>query len=226
MDTKNQVLDDYRVGPARAGLDASLQSSGVRFTGAVQRSWGSRRPVNAGLLALSILQGDVRRRLLGDWMESGGGTASYFAADADSLLDFIAEQLPDPSPELALCRVEQLTLRAASRASDFEAPDPALLEAQRAVRRACHAGVVLFPGGSRLILSKLLPFEPLASGSRDATPLVVAPGLEPLCRIASRAEYEIWTRLTRPTAVHTLVRNGGSLDVIGTLLRIGALEYP
>jgi hypothetical protein len=124
-----------------------------------------------------------------------------------------------------LCRVEQLTLRAARRASDFEAPDPALLEVQRAVRRACHAGVVLFPGGSKLILSKLLPFEPLAACSRDATPLVVAPGLEPLCRIASNAEYEIWTRLTRPTAMHSLVRNGGSLDVIGTLLRIGALEY-
>jgi hypothetical protein len=54
---------------------------------------------------------------------------------------------------------------------------------------------------------------------------MVAPGLQPPCRIASHAEYEIWTRLTRPTAVHTLVRNGGSLDVIGTLLRIGALEY-
>jgi hypothetical protein len=223
--TKNQVLGDYRVGPARVGLDASLQSAGIRFTGAVQRSWGSRRPVNAGLLALSILQGDVRRRLLGDWMQSGSGTASFFAADTDSLLDFIVEQLPDPSPELALCRVEQLTLRAARRASDFEAPDPALLEAQRAVRRTCHAGVVLFRGGSKLILSKLLPFEPLAACSRDVTPLVVAPGLQPLCRIASHPEYEIWTRLTRPAAVHTLVRNGGSLDAIGTLLRIGALEY-
>jgi hypothetical protein len=223
--TKNQVLGDYRVGPARSGLDASLQSAGVQFTGAVHRSWGSRRPVNAGLLALSILQGDVRRRLLGDWMESGGGSASLFAADADSLLDFIAEQLPDPSPELALCRIEQLTLRASHRASAFEPPDPALLEAQCVVRRNCHAGVVLFPGGSKLILSKLLPFESLAACSREVTPLMVAPGLQPLCRIASRAEYEIWTRLTRPTAVHALVRNGGSLDVIGTLLRICALEY-
>jgi hypothetical protein len=51
------------------------------------------------------------------WMESGSGTASYFAAEADSLLDFIAEQLPDPSPERALCRVEQLTLRATQHAS-------------------------------------------------------------------------------------------------------------
>jgi len=33
-------------------------------------------------------------------MASGGGTASFFAAVADSLLDFIAEQLPDPSAEL------------------------------------------------------------------------------------------------------------------------------
>lgn len=206
-------------------MDASLRSTGVRCTAAVQRSWGTRRPVNAGLLALSTLQGDVRRGLLGAWMNSGGRTAAFFTAEADSLVDFIAEQLPDPSPELALCRVEQLTLRAAYRAGAFEAPDPASLNAQRVVQRACHAGVVLFPGGSELILSRLLPCEPLPARARELTPLLIAPGMQPLCRIASRPEHETWTRLIRPMAAHALVRNGGSLDVIGTLLRIGALEY-
>lgn len=209
----------------RAGLGASSRSAGVRFTAAVERSWGARRPVNAGLLALSTLQGDVRRRLLGAWMESGGGTASFFPAVADSLLDFIAEQLPDPSPELALCRVEQLTLHATQRASTFEAPDSALLEPQRVVRQARHAGVVLFPGGSDLILSKLLQREPLPPGLRNATPLIVAPGLRPLCRMASPPEHELWTRLAEPTAVHVLVRNGAAIEAIEAMLRIGALEY-
>src|SRR5260370_35852372 len=115
--TENQVLGNSWIHSERAGLGASSRSVGVQFTAAVERSWGARRPVNAGLLALSTLQGDVRRRLLGAWMESGGGTASFFPAVADSLLDFIAEQLPDHYPDLALCRVEQLTLRATHRAS-------------------------------------------------------------------------------------------------------------
>jgi len=210
---------------ARAGLDESPPSAGLRFTAAVQRSWGTRRPVNAGLLALSTLKGDVRRRLLGAWMESGGGTASFFAVEADSLLDFIAEQLPDHSPELALCRVEQLTLRATHRVRDFEAADPALFDRRRTVRRACHAGMVLFPGGHDLILSKLLKCEPLPVRSGSATPLLVAPGSRPLCRIASPAEHDIWSRLIHPMAVNVLMQNGSRTDAIEVMLRIGALEY-
>src|SRR5467141_2967 len=128
--TENLLLGNSWIRSERAGLGASSRNAGVRFTAAVERSWGARRPVNAGLLALSTLQGDVRRRLLGAWTESGGGTASFFAAVADSLPDFIAEQLPEPSPELALCRIEQLTLRATHRASAFEEPDSALLHPQ------------------------------------------------------------------------------------------------
>src|SRR5258708_3668642 len=225
VSTMNQVLGKSWIRSEPAGLGASSLNAGVRFTAAVERSWGARRPVNAGLLALSTLQGDVRRRLLGAWTESGGGTASFFATVADSLLDFIAEQLPDPSPELALCRVEQLTLRATHRASAFEAPDPALLNPQRVVRQAGYAGVVLFPAGSDLILSKLLQREPLAACSRSATPLLVAPGLQPLCRVASPAEYGVWTRLPQPTAVNALVLNGCPIEGIETMLRIGALEY-
>jgi len=223
--TKNQLLGTSWIHAKRAGLEASSRSAGVRFTAAVERSWGARRPVNAGLLTLSTLQGDIRRRLLDAWMQSGGGTASFFSTVADSLLDFIAEQLPDPSPELALCRVEQLTLRATHRASAVETPDPPLLDPQRVVRQACHAGVVLFPGGSDLILSKLLRREPLPAFPRNATPILVAPGLQPLCRIASPTEHQIWTRLTHPAAANTLVRSGCSIEAIETMHRIGALEY-
>ena len=225
MTTENLLLGNSWIRSERAGLGASSRNAGVRFTAAVERSWGARRPVNAGLLALSTLQGDVRRRLLGAWMESGGGTPSLFATEADSLLDFIAAQLPDPSPELALCRVEQLTLRATHRASSFEAPDRALLDPQRVVRQGRHAGVVLFPAGFDRILSKLLQREPLPAGSRNATPLLVAPGSQPLCRIASPPEYEIWTRLAQPAAVHVLVRSGAPIGAIEAMLRIGALEY-
>jgi hypothetical protein len=223
--TKNQHLGNSWIHSERAGLGVSPYSVGARFTTAVQRSWRDRRAVNAGLLALSTLQGDVRRRLLGAWMESGGGTPSLFATEADSLLDFIAAQLPDPSPELALCRVEQLTLRATHRASTFEAPGRALFDPQRVVRQGRHAGVVLFPAGFDPILSKLLQREPSWADSRNATPLLVAPGSQPLCRMASPTEYEIWSRLTQPAAVHVLVRSGAPIEAIEAMLRIGALEY-
>src|SRR5258708_8982912 len=108
VSTMNQVLGKSWIRSEPAGLGASSLNAGVRFTAAVERSWGARRPVNAGLLPLSTLQGDVRRRLLGAWTESGGGTASFFATVADSLLDFIAGQLPDPSPGLSLYPREQL----------------------------------------------------------------------------------------------------------------------
>lgn len=222
VNAKNQLLGNSWIRSERAGFGVSPRCAAARFSTAVQRSWRDRRAVNAGLLALSTLQGDVRRRLLGAWMESGGGTPSLLATEADSLLDFIAGQLPDSSPELALCRVEQLTLRATHRAGSFEAPDSALLDPQRVVRQARHAGVVLFPAGFDPILSKLLQREPLPAGSRHATPLLVAPGSQPLCRIASPPEYEIWTRLAQPAAVHVLVRRGAAIEA---MLRIGALEY-
>jgi hypothetical protein len=74
-------------------------------------------------------------------------------------------------------------------------------------------------------LSKLLQRVPLPACLRNATPLIVAPGLQPLCRIASPPEHEIWTRLAHPTAANALVRKGCPIEAIETMLRIGALEY-
>jgi len=222
---ENHLLSNSWIRSERAGLEASSRSAGVQFSAAVERSWAARRPVNAGLLALSTLQGDIRRRLLCAYVDSGGGTASFFAAVAESLLDFIAEQLPDPSPELALCRVEQLTLRATHRASAFETPDLASLDPRRPLRQGRHAGMVVFPRGCELILTKLLQREPPPAYSRNATPLLVAPGSQPLCRAASPAEHQIWTRLIHPTAANILVQNGCPIEAIETMHRIGALEY-
>jgi hypothetical protein len=209
----------------RECLDTLRQSAGIRFTAAVQRSWSARRAVNTGLLALSILQDDARRRLLATWINAGGGTSSFFASEADALLDFIAEQLPDPSPELAVCRFEQLTLRANKNASSFKAPDGALFGPQRIVRRAAHAGVVCLNGEPDFMLSTLLRQAPFPAFSLDTTALLVAPGSQPLCRSASAHESELWNRLSAPSAVADLLREGYPSEAIETMLHIGALEY-
>ena len=112
-------MQTYSLGvPERACFEALIYGSGFRFTSQVQHSWCARRALNEGLLTLSILRDDVRERLLADWSES-----------PDNLLDFIASQLPDPSAELAVCRFEQLAMRAYRAAATFKAvSDPSTKE--------------------------------------------------------------------------------------------------
>ncbi len=119
--------------PERACFAALIHGSGFRFTSQVQHSWCARRAVNEGLLTLSILHDDVRQTLLAAWTKS-----------ADNLLDFIARQLPDPSAELAVCRFEQLAMRAHRAATNFKAPDRALFDTRRALKRGESAGLAVF----------------------------------------------------------------------------------
>jgi hypothetical protein len=205
-------------------LEELPQSTGLRFRAALQHSWCARRAVNPGLLALSILRHEERRNLLNAWVASGGGTPSFFPAEADALLDCIAEQLPDPSPGLAMCRLEQLTLRANNHAISFKAREPAFLQLQRVIRRARHAGILLFDGEVEAILCTLLRRN-LPAPRSEATALLVAPGLRRLWRIATPLENDLWTRLSAPAAAMTLLQEGYPAAQIETLLYVGALEY-
>ena len=187
-------MNTFCLGDAeRTCFDALEHSSGFRFSSNVQYSWCARRPVNEGLLTLSVLRDDVRLRLLGAWMSS-----------RDTLLDFIARQLPDPSAELAVCRFEQLTLRAHIGAASFKSPDPACFDPRRVVQRALHAGVASF---------------------HDEPALLVAPGLKSLCRIASPHEKQLWARLASPSGADVLIQEGRPREVIEDMLHVGALEY-
>jgi hypothetical protein len=187
-------MNTYCLGDAeRTCFDALEHSSGFRFARNVQNSWCARRPVNEGLLTLSVLSDEVRLRLLGAWMSS-----------RDTLLDFIARQLPDPSAELAVCRFEQFTLLAHSRAASFRSPDPALLSPRRGLQRALHAGLAFF---------------------HDEPALLVAPGLKSLCRVASPEEIQLWERLATPSLAGVLLQEGQSLEASEDMLHVGALEY-
>jgi hypothetical protein len=201
----------------RACLEALPETAGFRFTVAVQRSWCARRAANAGLLALSVLPDETRRRLLDSWIDAGGGTSSFFAAEADALLDFIADQLPEHSPELSVCRLEQLILRANGHAAFYRPPARALFDVWRSVRRAPFAGVVHFHGLLQRGLQDTWP--------QDGTPLLVAPGLQALCRIALPHEAELWKGLEAPAPAAALVAQGCPRSVIETMLNVGALEY-
>jgi hypothetical protein len=212
-------------GEERACLEALPKTAGFRFTVAVQRSWCVRRAANAGLLALSILPDETRRQLLDTWIDAGGGTSSFFASEADALLDFIADQLPEHSPELAVCRLEQLILRANSHAAFFKSPDQAIFDVWRSVRRGSFAGVVDFHGRPDQVLNGLLRRGSQEGTPQDVTPVLVAPGLQALCRIALPHEAELWKGLEGPAPAAALVARGQPRGVIETMLNVGALEY-
>jgi hypothetical protein len=179
--------------PERACFAALIHGSGFHFTTQVQHSWCARRAVNEGLLTLSILRDDLRQSLLAAWTKS-----------ADNLLDFIAGQLPDPSAELTVCRFEQMALRAHRAAAAFKAPDRALFDPRRILKRGEDAGLAAFPEGRALL---------------------IAPGMPALCRIASPFEKRLWSRLETRCPAAALLGEGLPREALEGMLRIGALEY-
>ena len=185
-------MDTYCLDAAEhTGFEALNRGSGFTFSGQVQHSWCARRAVNEGLLTLSILRDDVRLTLLAGWMRS-----------ADSLLDFIAQRLPDPSAELAVCRFEQLTLRAHQAARSFQAPACTAIDSRQVLQRSDAAGMALFQEGPTLL---------------------VAPGLSSLYRVASAQERRLWLRLATPAAAAALIEECFPQATIMAMLRTGAL---
>ncbi|MFY9727185.1 MAG: hypothetical protein WB579_06640 [Bryobacteraceae bacterium] len=210
----------------RSSIEALRLSAGYRFTVGVQRSWCVGRAERAGYLTLSILPEDLRRRLLDDWTEAGGGTSSFFAAEADAFLDFIASRLPHSSHELTACRFEQATLRANEQAIGYTPPDPDLLQAtQCALRRGRHAGLVAFYGEPHAIIEALVQHRALPPLSAAATAILFAPGLERLWRVASSRESALWEKLAVPVGFGSLLRDGYRRDDIAAMLRMGFVEF-
>jgi hypothetical protein len=210
----------------RSYIEMLSQSAGFRFTVDVQRSWCVGRAMNAGTLTLSILTEDVRRPLLEAWTKCGGGTSSFFAAEADAFFDFIAVRLHDPSHELTACRFEQATLRANKKAAIFISPKLVQLGAPGcALRRGLYAGMVLFHGDPGTILDALLTGKPLPPISREISPILLSPGLDRLWRLATTIEVKLWDRLSEPSPFAALLQEGFHRDAIESMLRIGALEY-
>jgi len=211
----------------RSCLQAMTQSSAYRFTVAVQRSWCVGRAKRAGQLTLSILPAATRRRLLDEWIDAGGGTSSFAAAETDALLNFVANRLPDPSHELTICRFEQATVRANEGAMTFTAPAPIVPAASPCVvRRGRHAGLAAFHAEPHQILA--VPWDRKSLPPVLPEPKVImlfGPGFEQLCRPASAGDMALWERLTAAVEVPTLWREGHRRDDVETLLRAGVVEY-
>ena len=104
-------------------IDRIVESAGFRFTRRVQRSWCRGRVASVARLTLSALPPEQAQKLLGDWIEMGGGTASHTAAEAGAFLEFIARDLPDPSHARTICRMEQ-AISSERSGNRFRVPGP------------------------------------------------------------------------------------------------------
>jgi hypothetical protein len=202
-----------------------ISSDGFRFTAAVQRSWCTGRASKGARLTLSILPAGLARRLLEGWVRSGGGTSSFFAAEADAFLDFIAARLPEPSHALTICRVEQATLRASNGLLEWTAPGIAsAIERGCWLRRSRHAALVPFFAEPCKVLAALegglLP--PLSGATAW---VLFAPGMAGLFRLCAQQERGLWQRLTSPTRINSLLAEGYCRKQLKDLLECGVLEF-
>ena len=205
-------------------LQRVIESEGFRATMNIQRSWCEARSANGAQLTLSALPREQRRRLVKAWVDGGGGTNSFFAAEAKAFLEFIEPRLAGPSHALSLCRLEQAVLLAEAVAAGFMAPDPtALDDAAAALRRGRHAALVgLFAEPDELLaaIQSQRPLPPLAACEQF---LLVAPGVHGLARLAEAPDIALWQSLGGPWTIGHLLRrhDRGSIE---TLWREGAIE--
>jgi len=208
----------------RRSLQRLIESDGFRTTMNIQRSWCEARSANGAQLTLSALPREQQRRLVKEWVDGGGGTNSFFAAEAEAFLAFIGERLSGPSHALSLCYLEQAVLRAEAVSVGFAAPDPSALD-----EPACRIGtgrhaamVALFAEASELLtaIRGECSLPPLSDNEQF---LLVAPGVRGLARPAEAAEIALWQSLGAPQAVARLLlqHDRGSIE---TLWREGAIE--
>jgi hypothetical protein len=211
-------------------LEAVPDSAGFRFTLKVQRSWCRGRAAKGARLTLSILDVDLRQRLLDTWVASGGGAASVLTAEADAFLDFIASHLPDPSHALTICRLEQATLRA-SEGTAVLLTQPLPRDGGQCTRIGIsagrHAALVHFYADADQLFA--------AMAARSALPpvtaapfvsILFAPGLDGLSRVATADDIALWNRLhtSTPPTLAELLEEGHAFETIETLAAAGALD--
>ena len=228
----------------RGGGTAATDDAGLRFTMHVQRSWCRGRAAKGARLTLSILDVDVRQRLLDTWVAAGGGTASVLTAEADAFLDFIASHLPAPSHALTICRLEQATLRASEGTATFSPRAAAAVSAVAAqssrrdgrsvrVEIGRYAALVDFHADPDRLLAELAAIGSVSTALPPVTAepvvsILFAPGLDDLSRVATADEIALWNRLRTqaplPSPVNALLDEGHALETIDALAAVGAIE--
>jgi hypothetical protein len=208
-----------------AELGSLVHSTGFRFTRRVQRSWCTARTISTAQLTLSLLPVEQRRQLVAGWVEAGGGKSFDPTSEAEAFLECVARHLTDPSHAMSVCRMEQAAYRASEVALRFRPPDLSLLDHPTVMLRAGKgAEMVRFYAEPQALFDAITANEPLPPLSDRPFPVLFAPGLPKLYRVASNEEVTIWERLARPIAMRPLTLDRHQRHAIEQFFNIGAAE--
>jgi hypothetical protein len=189
------------------------RSAGFRFTMKVRRSWCEGRSTIAAREVLTLLPEEDRQRLVGEYVDQGGGLEWFLATESEKIMAFLAPRLPDPSHALTLCRMAQALAVARLGAATFI--PPRLRSGMARVDRGAHASLVWFHADPAAVMIALKSGEAPPVGPPDH-PVVFAPGAPGLFRPATEAEAELWARLPADDPPPALA---------APLLQEGALTY-
>ena len=206
-----------------ASLGELRSSPGLQFTILVQRSWCSGRTSKAAHFTLSILPENLRLSLLKAWVDAGGGTMSFIAAEAAAFLNFLSEQLATRPHERSVCEFEMAALRVAEGVAAFQPPEFSAVNFKTPIRRGRYASVVKFRGNPNTVLKAMVERQTVAISGAE-TALIFGPGLTGLQRVASQEEAKLFEWLETPSTIEELHRQGWQWELVEDCLRVGVVE--
>ena len=210
-------LDDEQC----AAFGVLLAGRGLAFTREVQRSWCKGRARNAAYLTLSMLAEDERQQLLDEWVEAGGGVASFFAGEASAFLDFLALHLHGRQHALSICRMEQAVHLANAGDADTLATIAEDVGAAALLARAPCASLVEFHAEPEVLLRAVQSSTPLPPEQQEPIALMFGAELAGLFERADSFEAALWQRLATPASWNTLLEEGHGASVIERLISLG-----
>jgi hypothetical protein len=187
-------------------------SPGFQLTITIARSWAEGRAVKAAPFTLAIIPHSHRAQILQEWVSGGASTNSFFAAESEAFLSFVAERLTALPDVLQICRIEQAAQRTKDRSLCFTPRDTTILD---------RYDVVLKFGDAAVLVEE--PVEDAAT-SGDARYLLFAPGLPELFRICSPVEKALLELLQCEMDMVQLRDAGHPEGLIRSLYEIGALD--
>jgi len=188
-------------------------SPGFQFTATVRRSWCRGRSIMAAREVLTLLPAAERSQLLDEYVDRGGGLATFSSVESEAFLAFLAPRLPDPSHALSLCQMDQALARAREAAANFVPPTERANRER--IERGHDAALVWFYTDAIALVGALQGGPRPPVGAPDHA-VLIGPGMPKLFRLARAEEATLWTNLPTSDADPVLVRR---------LLAEGVLRY-
>lgn len=200
------------------------ETSGLKLTREIRRSWCESRTARASRLTLKTLPFVKRQEFITDWVDQGGGASSFILKEGEAFLEFILPMLPNTSHAKSICCFELAIIRLANSLSELSPPDKIRnADLNTMLQRSQLCSLINFYCEPSDLFEAIEQDHDLPPESIELTKLLVAPGIAGFCQIATIEEIAIMDRLVKPARLQELLDDKHSLSHIDSLLRIGAI---